>query len=154
MEETKKAAIIGIRRENKNKWERRVAVIPQDCKKLADSGVQFIIQPSNIRCFTQKQFEDCSSNKVMLKENIEEADVIIGIKEVPIDLLIPNKTFLMFSHTIKGQPYNMPLLKKVLDLKIRLVDYELIKDLHPTDSQRLVAFGRFAGIAGSKFYFF
>jgi len=146
--ETKKVPIIGIRRENKNKWERRLGIIPSDCKKLADSGVRILIQPSEIRCFSDKQFHDFNSKDIIFQEDIEDANVVVGIKEVPIENLIANKTFLFFSHTIKGQSHNMPLLKKLLDLKIRLIDYECIRDLHPTNSQRLVAFGRYAGIVG------
>ncbi len=147
--EENKKPIIGIRRENKNKWERRVAIIPSDCKALAEAGLKFVIQPSEIRCYTEKQYDNNTDN-IKFVENIENADVMVGVKEVPIELLVPNKTYLFFSHTLKGQTHNMPLLKAILDKKIRLIDYECIRDLHPTNPQRLVAFGRYAGLAGCK----
>lgn len=140
--------IIGIRRENKNKWERRVALTPSDCKKLLDSGVRIILQPSALRCFTDKQYADIG---VEINEDISAANVIIGVKEVPLDYLMPNKTYLYFSHTIKGQPANMPALRDILQKNIRLIDYECIKEKeNPTGKlDRLVAFGRFAGLAGA-----
>ena len=137
---------IGIRRENKNKWERRVALIPQDCKKLLDIGINIIVQPSKLRCFTDKQYEEAGC---IIQENIKEADLIVGVKEVPIDYLYPDKTYMFFSHTIKGQPANMPALKHILEKKIRLIDYECIKETGKPNPQRLVAFGRFAGLAGA-----
>ena len=140
--------IIGVRKENKNKWERRVALIPELCKKLIDRGIHIIVQPSKLRCYTDKQYADqgCEIN-----EDLSEANVILGVKEVPLELLLENKTYFFFSHTYKGQPHNMPLLKDLIKKKIRLVDYECIKDDNPDPklSQRLVAFGRFAGIAGA-----
>ena len=139
---------IGIRRENKNKWERRVALIPEFCRKLIEKGIRIILQPSKLRCFTDKQYAEkgCEIN-----EDISEANLILGVKEVPLQFLIENKTYFFFSHTLKGQPQNMPLLKECLKKKIRLIDYECIKDLNadPKKAQRLVAFGRFAGLAGS-----
>ncbi len=140
--------IIGIRRENKNKWERRVPLTPSDCKKLINEGIHIIIQPSALRCFTDKQYSDVG---VEISENISIANVIIGVKEVPLDCLLPYKTYLYFSHTIKGQPTNMPALNDILEKKIRLIDYELIKEKENLTgkSDRLVAFGRFAGLAGA-----
>lgn len=138
--------IIGIRRENKNKWERRVALIPQDCKKLLQEGIRIIVQPSKLRCFTDKQYEDAGCE---IKEDISEANMIIGVKEVPLDYLYPEKTYMYFSHTIKGQSANMPALKDILEKKIRLIDYECIKEANGLNPQRLVAFGRFAGLAGA-----
>lgn len=82
---------------------------------------------------------------------MSSADVIFGVKEVPIEKLMPNKTYFMFSHTIKAQAYNMPLLDKFLELNIRLVDFECIRE-KPVEGRkpdRLVAFGRYAGIAGA-----
>jgi len=146
--QNKKKGIIGIRRENKNKWERRVALTPLDCKKLLESGIRIILQPSALRCFTDKQYQDIG---VEINEDISSANVIIGVKEVPLDYLMPNKTYLYFSHTIKGQPANMPALKDMLQKNIRLIDYECIKEKeNPTGKlDRLVAFGRFAGLAGA-----
>lgn len=140
--------ILAIRRENKNKWERRVALTPQDCKKLIANGIKVIIQPSELRCFTDKQYID---QGVELNEDITSANVILGVKEVPVEYLYKDKTYMYFSHTLKGQACNMPALKEILFKKIRLIDYELIKNRpdESGNSQRLVAFGRFAGIAGA-----
>ncbi|MFM7853056.1 MAG: hypothetical protein ACKO96_14350, partial [Flammeovirgaceae bacterium] len=136
------------RRENKNKWERRVALIPSLCKKLIDNGIRVVVQPSKLRCFTDKQYAEQGCE---ISEDLSEAIVILGVKEVPLNLLLESKTYFFFSHTLKGQPHNMPLLKEILKKKIRLVDYECIKDTNPDPkkSQRLVAFGRFAGLAGT-----
>jgi len=142
----KQNRVIGIRRENKNKWERRVAIIPQDCKKLLEKGIRIIIQPSKLRCFTDKQYEDVGCE---IHEDITGASLIIGVKEVPLDYLYPEKTYMYFSHTIKGQPANMPALKDILEKNIRLIDYECIKESTGSNPQRLVAFGRFAGLAGA-----
>ncbi|WP_373396041.1 hypothetical protein V8V91_15650 [Algoriphagus halophilus] len=79
-------------------------------------------------------------------DDLSDCDVVFGVKEVPIDQLIPGKTFFFFSHTIKKQPYNRALLKAVLDKNIRLLDYEVLKD---ESGKRVVAFGRWAGIVGA-----
>jgi len=86
-----------------------------------------------------------------VQEDISDASVIFGVKEVPIENLIANKTYFFFSHTIKAQAYNMPLLDKLLELNIRLVDFECIRNVAAEggSSERLVAFGRYAGIAGA-----
>jgi alpha-aminoadipic semialdehyde synthase len=146
MEEDKKVKVISIRRENKNKWERRVPIIPDDCKKLIEQGIKVIVQPSKLRCYTDKQYEDAGCE---IGENIREAELILGVKEVPLDYLYPDKTYMYFSHTIKGQPANMPALRDILEKKIRLIDYECIREAEGPKPDRLVAFGRFAGIAGA-----
>ena len=120
--------IIGIRRENKNKWERRVALTPEFCKLLINKGIRIIVQSSKLRCFTDKQYSESGCE---IKEELSEANVILGVKEVPLMLLIENKTFFFFSHTLKGQPQNMPLLRECLKKNIRLVDYECIKNVNP-----------------------
>jgi alpha-aminoadipic semialdehyde synthase len=146
MESLSKSKIIGIRRENKNKWERRVALVPSDCKVLIEKGLKIKVQPSKLRCFTDKQYGDVGCE---INEDITDVDLVLGVKEVPLEFLWPNKTYMYFSHTIKGQTANMPALKDILDKKIRLVDYECIKEATTTNPQRLVAFGRFAGLAGA-----
>jgi alpha-aminoadipic semialdehyde synthase len=140
--------VIGIRRENKNKWERRVALIPEFCKKLIEKGIKIIVQPSKLRCFTDKQYKEVGCE---INEDLSQAKVILGVKEIPLDFLLENKTFFFFSHTLKGQPQNMPVLRELLKKHIRLVDYECIKEIHEDQkqAQRLVAFGRFAGLAGT-----
>jgi alpha-aminoadipic semialdehyde synthase len=98
-----------------------------------------------LRCYTDNQYERVGC---ILTNDITSADLIIGVKEVPLDNLYPEKSYMYFSHTIKGQPANMPALKDILEKRIRLFDYECIKEAKTDNPQRLVAFGRFAGLAG------
>ena len=144
----KQLGTIAILRECKNKWERRCSLTPVEVKSLVASGIKVIVQPSSNRCFTEDEFEEAGA---IIQEDISSADVIFGVKEVPIEKLLANKTYFMFSHTIKAQAYNMPLLDKFLELNIRLVDFECIRE-QPVEGRkpdRLVAFGRYAGIAGA-----
>ena len=133
--------VIGLRRESKNYWERRVGLTPLHVSKLVERGIKILVQPSTTRCFSDIEFKNAGA---IICEDLSEAQVIIGIKEVPIVELLPNRTYLFFSHTLKGQPYNMPLLDALLERNIRLIDYECIRN----DGGRLVAFGQFAGNAG------
>ncbi|CDH56826.1 alpha-aminoadipic semialdehyde mitochondrial [Lichtheimia corymbifera JMRC:FSU:9682] len=135
---------VGIRREDKSRWERRSPLTPEAVKDLIEqTGAQVYIQPSTKRIFTDNAYVKAGAT---LTEDLSPADVILGIKEVPTSKLLPGKTYVFFSHTHKGKKENMPMLKDILDKKIRLIDYELIKD--PESGKRLVAFGRFAGNAG------
>ncbi len=135
--------IIGIRREDKNIWERRVPLIPEALEKIKrEHGIDTIIQPFERRAFLEKEFTDVG---VTIKEDLSEAPVIFAVKEIPIPLLQKDKTYIFFSHTIKGQDYNMPLLKKLMDLNATLIDYEAIAD---EKGKRLVFFGKYAGLAG------
>lgn len=135
--------IIGIRRADKNKWERRVPLIPSDIKELKEKfGITAIIQPSEIRAFNDDEYIEAGAE---VTEDINKADVIFDVKEIPLHFYRPNKTYIFFSHTIKGQAYNMPLLKKMMELKCSLIDYERIVD---ESNRRLIFFGKFAGIAG------
>lgn len=138
--------IIAIRAEQKSKWERRAALTPDAVKELVEMGIRVLVEPSLSRCFTDKQYQDAGAE---LSEDISEASVIFGVKEVPNNLLIPNKTYLYFSHTFKGQSNNMSNLNEILKKNIRLIDYELIKENKIENAQRLVAFGRFAGVVGA-----
>ncbi len=134
---------IGIRRENKNKWERRVPIIPAHVRRLVSQyDIQFIVQPSENRIFESSQYRQAGAE---ISEDLSPCDIIMGVKEVPVDLLQADKVYLYFSHTLKGQAYNMPMLQRLLDLKCTLIDYEGVKD---ADGRRLVFFGRFAGLAG------
>ncbi len=134
---------IGIRRENKNKWERRVPIIPAHVQQLfSQYNIRFVVQPSENRIFESSQYRAAGAE---ISEDLSRCDIIMGVKEVPVDLVQPNKIYLYFSHTLKGQPYNMPMLQRLLDLKCTLIDYEGIKD---AEGRRLVFFGRFAGLAG------
>ena len=134
---------LGIRREDKNKWERRVPLIPQHIKELKNKyEIQTIIQPSQIRVYNDKEYTFMGAE---VKESLSSPSVVFAVKEIPIDFLQPGKTYVFFSHTIKGQKYNMPMLKKMMDLSCNLIDYEKISD---EKGRRLVFFGKYAGLAG------
>ncbi|KAJ2546874.1 hypothetical protein EV175_005439 [Coemansia sp. RSA 1933] len=138
------SAVIGIRREDKNRWERRVALTPAHIDRLIkETGARVLVQPSNTRIFNNASFEKAGA---VIEEDLGKADIILGIKEVPIAKMIPGKTYVVFSHTHKGQAYNMAALQAFLDKKIRLMDYELMVD--PATKKRLVLFGKHAGYAG------
>ena len=94
-----KKGIIGIRREQKNKWERRCSVTPREVEKLVKEGIDVIVQPSTVRCYSEKEFIAAGAT---ISEDLSSCNVIFGVKEVPIEYLIPNKTFFFFSHTIKA----------------------------------------------------
>ncbi len=136
---------VGIIREGKIKSDARVPLTPKQCRYLLDQehDLQIFVQPSQERCFTDAEYQ---SQGIPLTENLEMCDLLLGVKEVPISMLLPNKTYLFFSHTIKKQPYNQELLRSILQQKIRLIDYEC---LHDSSGQRVIAFGRWAGIVGS-----
>lgn len=134
---------LGIRREDKNPFERRVPLTPADVMKLRDqSHVQVVLQPSSRRVFTDDEYKRVGAS---ISESLDSCDVILGVKEIPPSTLLAGKTYVFFSHTIKGQPKNMPMLKRLLDLGCNLIDYERILD---EKNQRLVFFGRHAGLAG------
>lgn len=134
---------IGIRREGKNRWERRVALNPEAVSNLISKhNCKVLVQPSSKRIFNDAAYAAVGAK---ITEDLGPADVILGVKEVPTQELLANKTYMFFSHTHKGQPYNMGMLNDILAKKIRLIDYELLTD---ENYRRLVAFGRFAGYAG------
>ncbi len=135
--------ILGIRREDKNLWERRVPLLPKHVEELKEKyNIKTILQPFERRAITQEEYLAAGAE---YDENLEKCSTILAVKEIPLDILMADKTYLFFSHTIKGQAYNMPLLKKLMDLKCTLIDYECIKD---EKGRRLVFFGRYAGLAG------
>jgi len=134
---------IGVRREDKNEWERRVPLIPEHIKQLKEKyDIETIIQPSSIRAFSDQEYIDSGAN---VSEDLSEAPVIFAVKEIPISLFQPRKTYVFFAHVIKGQKYNMPMLKKMMELGCNLIDYEKITD---ENGRRLVFFGHYAGLAG------
>ncbi|GJM44456.1 MAG: alanine dehydrogenase [Gemmatimonadota bacterium] len=135
--------ILGVRREDKSPWERRTPLVPTDVARLVQSGVKVHVQKSPNRCFPDADFAKAGAELV---DELHDATVILGVKEVPVDRIIPGKSYLFFSHTMKGQPYNMPMLRKLLDEGCTLMDYELVTD---EDGVRTIAFGRFAGLAGA-----
>jgi saccharopine dehydrogenase (NAD+, L-lysine forming) len=136
---------IGLIREGKTPPDKRVPFTPKQVQEILQRfpDVSIACQKSPHRCFKDEEYEAVG---VTVKEDLSDCDVLMGIKEVPIDNLIAEKTYLFFSHTIKKQPYNKTLLQEILKKKIRLIDYEVLKD---TQGNRLVAFGRYAGIVGA-----
>lgn len=136
---------IGIIKEGKVPADYRVPLTPEQCAGLKKkySHLDVVVQPSDIRRFKDEEYQAAG---ITLSNDLSDCDLLMGVKEVPIDMLIPNKTYMFFSHTIKKQPYNAKLLRAVLDKKIRLVDYETLKG---TDNKRLIGFGKYAGIVGA-----
>lgn len=135
---------IGLIKEGKNPPDNRVALTPQQCafvERLFPAKI--IVEPSPNRCFSDTEFEE---EGIVLSKDMAQCDYLLGIKEVPIELLIPEKIYFFFSHTIKKQVHNRPLLQAILDKNITLIDYEVLTDEF---NQRLIAFGKFAGMVGA-----
>lgn len=136
-------ALIGIRREDKSEWERRVPVIPQDARVLQEEhGVRVVVQPSSIRAFSDQEFVEAG---IAVQEEMAACPVVLGIKEMPERVFQPGNAYIFFAHVIKGQPYNMPMLRRMLELGCTLIDYERIVD---DKNRRLIFFGWHAGVAG------
>jgi saccharopine dehydrogenase (NAD+, L-lysine forming) len=136
---------IGLIREGKTPPDKRVPFTPLQAEEIEQRfpHVKVICEESPIRCFNDDEYRKLD---IEVRGNVSDCDILMGIKEVPIPNLLPDKTYLFFSHTIKKQPYNKKLLQEVLRKKIRLIDYEALKD---SQGNRMVAFGRFAGIVGA-----
>ena len=135
--------VIGIRREDKSDWEARAPLVPDDVRRLAkEHGIIVRVQTSTHRRFTEDSYRDSGADVV---DDLGDCPVIMGIKEIPVEKLQPKRTYLYFSHTLKGQKANMPALKRLMELGCTLIDYERIVD---DRNIRLVFFGRFAGLAG------
>ncbi len=137
---------IGIIREGKIPADRRAPFSPDQLKALSEryqDRLSFLVESSESRCFSDGEYREAG---IQVTEDIAQADFLFGIKEVPLSGLIPEKTYFFFSHTIKEQTRNKELLRVILDRDIRLVDYEVLKD---EAGQRVVAFGRWAGIVGA-----
>ncbi|KAL8221233.1 UNVERIFIED_CONTAM: hypothetical protein K2H54_061835, partial [Gekko kuhli] len=130
------------KREDVNAWERRAPLAPRHIKALASLGYKVLVQPSNRRAIHEKDYVKAGG---IIQEDISEACLILGVKRPPEDKLIPKKTYAFFSHTIKAQEANMPLLDEILRKDIRLIDYEKMVDHRGV---RVVAFGKWAGVAG------
>ena len=134
---------IGIRREDKNIWERRVPLIPEHVKQLKEEhDIVTVLQPSENRAFSYQEYINAGAK---IDEELSNCPIVFAVKEIPIDLFEQQKTYIFFSHTVKGQSYNMPMLKQIMDLKCQLIDYERVVD---ANDRRLVFFGRHAGLAG------
>ena len=136
---------IGILRETKTPPDKRVPLTPAQCAEVKRRwpDVELVVQPSPIRKITDDQY---TAAGLVLQEDLSDCDVLMGVKEVKMDTLIPSKTYLFFSHTYKLQPYNAKLLRTLLDNKIRLVDYEVLRK--PNHGPRIIGFGRYAGVVG------
>ncbi|NXY41497.1 AASS protein, partial [Ceuthmochares aereus] len=135
-------SVLAIRREDVNAWERRAPLAPKHVKELTQMGYKVLVQPSNRRAIHEKDYVKAGG---IIQEDISEASLIIGVKKPPEDKLIPKKNYAFFSHTIKAQEANMPLLDEILRQEIRLFDYEKMVD---HKGMRVVAFGKWAGVAG------
>ncbi|WP_153797198.1 NAD(P)-dependent oxidoreductase [Foetidibacter luteolus] len=137
--------VIGLIREGKTPADNRVALIPSQCRWLARNlpGCSIVVQRSAGRCFSDTEYEQAG---ISLSDDLSNCDILLGIKEVPVDMLMPGKTYLFFSHTKKKQPYNQALMHAMMDKKITLIDYECLEH---EDGQRIIGFGFFAGVVGA-----
>lgn len=136
---------IGLIREGKIPADNRVALTPAQCKWIHKNGpgITIVAQSSPDRCFSDREYQFAG---VTVAEEVTDCDILLGIKEVPVDYLIPGKTYMFFSHTKKKQPQNRKLLKTIMNKKITLVDYECLEH---EDGQRIIGFGFFAGVVGA-----
>jgi len=136
---------IGILRENKTPPDKRVPLTPQQCIEVQQKfpNVKVIVQPSKIRCFHDNEYESVG---IVLSEDLSDCDILMGVKEERIEDLIEGKKYLIFSHTIKKQPYNRELLQSILKKNIQLMDYEVLTN---NEGFRIIGFGRFAGLVGA-----
>lgn len=134
---------IGIRAEDKNRWERRAPLTPDHIAELVRTHrVPVRVQPSSRRAFSDLDYERAGADLAL---DLDPCSVILGVKEVPVAKLLRRKTYLFFSHTTKGQAYNMPMLRRIIELECTLIDYEPIVDRR---GRRIIFFGRHAGYAG------
>ena len=124
-------------------WERRTPLIPAHIKELAHgTGLEFIVQSSAMRAYSDDEYREAG---LTVATDLTECPVIIALKEIPVDVLEKDKAYVFFSHVIKGQALNMPMLQQALDLGCTIIDYEKITD---ENNHRLIAFGNYAGLAG------
>ena len=134
---------LGITKEYKIPNDFRTPFTPEQSRRINNSqDFNIVCEKSELRCYNNKEYLE---NNIQLVDDLNECDIIFGIKEVPIEKLISRKTYFMFSHTIKEQEQNRNLLKKIIEKKIRLIDYECLTH----KNQRIIAFGKYAGIAGA-----
>ena len=136
---------VGILRETKNPPDRRVPLTPPQIIALEElyPYVEFFVQPSDLRCYSNEEYEYLD---IPLKEDLSDCDILLGVKEVDRRTFLKGKTYLFFAHVAKRQPYNRDMFRDMAEKKISLIDFEYLT----TDSgQRVVAFGRFAGIVGA-----
>ncbi len=136
---------IGLIKERKKLPDNRVALTPQQCAYIQTNypSIKIVVEPSSHRCFKDEEFIACG---IEMTDDLGNCDVLMGIKEVPVDFLIPGKTYFFFSHTKKKQAYNQNLMQELIKKSIRMIDYEC---LTYSDEQRILGFGLFAGIIGA-----
>jgi len=135
---------IGLIREGKIPADNRVALTPSQCKWIQENkDISIVVQSSEIRCYADSEYINAG---IEVKEDLSESDILFGIKEVPINMLIPGKTYFIFSHTRKLQSYNQKLLQAIIAKNITLIDYECLEH---EDGTRLIGFGFFAGVVGA-----
>lgn len=136
---------IGVIREGKNPPDMRVPLTPKQCVEVQKTwpDLELSVQKSSVRAFQDARYSDLG---VLLKDEVADADVLIGVKEVPMDMLVEDKTYFFFSHTTKEQPYNRALLQTLLKKRIRMIDYEGLTD---EKGIRIIGFGYFAGVVGA-----
>ncbi len=134
---------IGIRHEDKYEMERRAPLTPRHVERLIKTKkLDIIIQSSEKRVFTEEEYLKAGAK---IAKDLKKCGVIFGVKEMPVSFFEPDKTYVFFSHIIKGQAYNMPMLQRMMELKCNLIDYERIVD---DQNKRLIFFGKYAGLAG------
>ncbi|MBN2495193.1 MAG: hypothetical protein JXR96_11415 [Deltaproteobacteria bacterium] len=134
---------IGIRKEDKNIWERRSPLVPAQVRRLVEQeGLSVQVESSSQRVFADQAFRDAGAE---ITDGIPDAPVVFAVKEIPVELLSAGKTYVFFAHVIKGQAHNMPMLRRLLALGCTLIDYEKVAD---EQGRRLIFFGRHAGLAG------
>ncbi len=143
MSPTSHTPTIAVLREEKSPPDARVPLTPKQVATLRRQGVDVVVQPSPHRCFTD---DDYRALGIPLQEDLTDRQLLLGIKEVPIDRLLPGKTYCNFAHVAKFQPYNQPLLRALLDQHITHIDYEYLTD---GAGKRLIAFGYWAGMVGA-----
>lgn len=136
---------IGLIREGKIPADNRVALTPSQCKWIQRNAadVKIVLQTCTTRCFSDREYELAG---VEVREDMSSCDILFGIKEVPVHMLLPGKTYLFFSHTKKKQRHNQHLFQSLMAQKITLIDYECLEH---EDGQRIIGFGFFAGIVGA-----
>ncbi len=136
---------IGLIKEGKTPADNRVALAPDQCKWINKNmeEVEVVVQSSPDRCFSDREY---SMAGIKVVNDVTDCDILLGIKEVPVDQLIPGKKYLFFSHTKKMQPHNKGLMQAIIEKKITLIDYECLEH---EDGQRIIGFGFFAGVVGA-----
>jgi saccharopine dehydrogenase (NAD+, L-lysine-forming) len=136
---------IGVIKERKTPEDNRVLFTPVQCRHIMAKypGVEIVVEPSEVRCYKDDEYR---AEGIRVTENLADCDILLGVKEVPVEQLMPGKTYFFFSHTKKKQPHNQHLMHALIEKRIRMIDYECLTF---KDEQRILGFGLFAGIVGA-----